>query len=277
MRSGHSIRRCRPRCWRGRRRRRRPDRSIACRPIRSRRGRRERESRSRLQQAAPSSSLRGKFDPLENEMPARDENGSASGKAGRIAGVRCGHAWATATPLSSCNSRCRAIVEQAECRIAALLNFGKHDAGADGVDGAGRDVDDVVLRNRAPVNQIGDRAIPGSRPAIAGALPDASIRRHLRARLRPKECTMPRSCRSASPSRGRTCRPGEPGSTMVRLVNSSLRSSAGCERRPCRPARTTALRRHHQTVNAAPGPEITDPPGFVNDPHGGMFGRHRLS
>ena len=41
-----------------------------------------------------------------------------------------------------------AIVEQAECRVAALLNFGEHDAGADGVDGAGRDVDDVAFARR---------------------------------------------------------------------------------------------------------------------------------
>ena len=30
-----------------------------------------------------------------------------------------------------------AIVEQAECRVATLLDFGKHDPGAYGVDGAG--------------------------------------------------------------------------------------------------------------------------------------------
>src|SRR5271168_3158906 len=31
------------------------------------------------------------------------------------------------------------------------------------------------------------------------------------------------------------------------------------------------------TVDAAPWLEIADPPGLVNDPHGGMFGWHMLS
>ena len=53
-----------------------------------------------------------------------------------------------------------AVVEQAECRVAALLNFGEHDAGADGVDGAGRDEDDVAFRDRAPLDEVGDRAVP---------------------------------------------------------------------------------------------------------------------
>ena len=52
-----------------------------------------------------------------------------------------------------------AIVEQAECRVAALLNFCEHDAGADGVDGAGRDVDDITFGNRSPVNEFGDRTV----------------------------------------------------------------------------------------------------------------------
>src|SRR6187397_2790513 len=52
-----------------------------------------------------------------------------------------------------------AVVEQAECRVAALLNLGEHDTGADRVDGAGRNEDDVAFRNRTPLNQINDRAI----------------------------------------------------------------------------------------------------------------------
>ena len=40
-----------------------------------------------------------------------------------------------------------AVVEQAECRVAALLNLREHDAGAERVDGAGRDEDGVTFRN----------------------------------------------------------------------------------------------------------------------------------
>src|SRR3982074_2016239 len=52
-----------------------------------------------------------------------------------------------------------AIVEQPERRVAALLNLGKHDARAYGVDCAGRDEDDVVLSDRAPLSQTGDRTV----------------------------------------------------------------------------------------------------------------------
>ena len=38
-----------------------------------------------------------------------------------------------------------AVVEQTEGRVAVLLNLGEHDPGAYGVDGAGRDEDDVAL------------------------------------------------------------------------------------------------------------------------------------
>src|SRR5258705_10935076 len=56
-----------------------------------------------------------------------------------------------------------AVVEQAECRVAALLNLAEHDAGAEGVNGAGRNEDDIAFRNRTPLNQINDRAIRNRR------------------------------------------------------------------------------------------------------------------
>ena len=52
-----------------------------------------------------------------------------------------------------------AVVEQAKCRVAALLNLGEHDAGAESVDGAGRNEDDIAFRHWTPLNQINDRAI----------------------------------------------------------------------------------------------------------------------
>src|SRR5665647_1347384 len=59
-----------------------------------------------------------------------------------------------------------AIVEQAECRVAALLNLGEYDAGADGVDRAGRDEDDVAFGDGAPLGEMGDRAVPDRRAQL---------------------------------------------------------------------------------------------------------------
>ncbi|OIQ63594.1 hypothetical protein GALL_548650 [mine drainage metagenome] len=53
-----------------------------------------------------------------------------------------------------------AIIEQTESRVAVLLDFGEHDAGAYGVDRAGRDEDDVAFRDRTPMRETGYRAIP---------------------------------------------------------------------------------------------------------------------
>ena len=59
-----------------------------------------------------------------------------------------------------------AIVEQAKCRWPLLLNLGQHDAGADGVDGTGRDVDDVTSGNRSPLNEFGNRTVLDRRPQL---------------------------------------------------------------------------------------------------------------
>src|SRR3981081_743830 len=104
-------------------------------------------------------------------MPAGDEKGSGSGEAGWIArrskrpGVGHGDAVVFVQFART------AIVEQAEGRVAMLLNFGEHDAGADGVDGAGRDENDVAWRRRAPINQIDDRTIPDRRPQFLRRYP----------------------------------------------------------------------------------------------------------
>ena len=98
--------------------------------------------------------LARQFNPLEHEMRACDEDRSLGGEAARtgLAFEAARHA-ATATPLSFVQFALPAIVEQAECRVAALLNFGEHDAGADGVDRAGRDEDDVAFRDRTPLRR----------------------------------------------------------------------------------------------------------------------------
>src|ERR1700723_1356683 len=52
------------------------------------------------------------------------------------------------------------IVEHAEGRVAVLLYLRQHDTATDGVDGSGRNEYGVAFRNRAPLNQIGNRAVP---------------------------------------------------------------------------------------------------------------------
>src|SRR4051812_17504432 len=53
-----------------------------------------------------------------------------------------------------------AIVKQAECRVAALLNLGEYDTGANGVDRAGGDEDDVAFCDGTPLREGGNRAGP---------------------------------------------------------------------------------------------------------------------
>ena len=69
-----------------------------------------------------------------------------------------------------------AIVEHAKRRIASLLDFGDRQARADRVNRAGGDVDDIVLQNAAPQNQIRDRAVLDRASAIAGRSAAASVR-----------------------------------------------------------------------------------------------------
>src|SRR5437899_2791496 len=73
-----------------------------------------------------------------------------------------------------------AVVEQAECGVAALLNLGEHDAGAERVDGPGRNEDDIAFRNRTPLNQINDRAIRDRRVQFLWCDPSAQADADLR-------------------------------------------------------------------------------------------------
>src|SRR5687767_7899924 len=99
-------------------------------------------------------------------MPAGDEDRSVRGKGSRIAG-RAKRPWVSdCDPVVFVQFALPAIVEQAECRVTALLNFCEYNAGANSVDGAGRDVDDVVFRNRSPLHQFGDRTVPNGRTQL---------------------------------------------------------------------------------------------------------------
>src|SRR6202000_1245370 len=74
-----------------------------------------------------------------------------------------------------------AVIEQSECRVTALLNFGKHDARADGVTGASRDVDDVALCNWMPLDQCDDRPVPDRHPQFLRRYPALEPNADLRA------------------------------------------------------------------------------------------------
>src|ERR1700742_1736058 len=52
-------------------------------------------------------------------------------------------------PLSS-------IVKQSERSVTALLDFGENNAGADRVNGSGRNKNDVAFMDRMPMHDVGD-------------------------------------------------------------------------------------------------------------------------
>ena len=51
------------------------------------------------------------------------------------------------------------IVKQPERGVTVLLDFGENDAGADRVNGSGRNKNDVAFMNRVPMHDVGDRAV----------------------------------------------------------------------------------------------------------------------
>jgi hypothetical protein len=59
-----------------------------------------------------------------------------------------------------------AVVEQAECRVAALLDLRDHESGADRVDRPGGHDYDVARRHGPPAHTIGYRAVFDGRPQL---------------------------------------------------------------------------------------------------------------
>src|SRR5512138_3128085 len=76
-----------------------------------------------------------------------------------------------------------AEVEQPECSVAMLLNFGEHNAGAQGVDRAGWNEDDVAFRHRSPLHQVNDRAVSDRSPQLLGRYPILQANADLRVRF----------------------------------------------------------------------------------------------
>ena len=157
-----------------------------------------------------------------------------------------------------------------------LLNFGKHDAGAQSVDRAGGNEDDIALRNRTPLNQLDDRAVPDGRPQFLRRDPMLQADADLGVRF----------CRYDVPCLALAIR--HPHRARERIVRMDLDGQRlACEQQLEQQGRNRSVfvgplepQLPHGitcTVDAAPWLEIIDPPGLVNDPYGGMFDGHILS
>jgi len=169
-----------------------------------------------------------------------------------------------------------AVVEQAECRVAALLNLRQHDAGAESVDGAGRNEDDITFRNRTPLNQINDRAIRDRRAQFLWCDPSIQADADLRARLRRDDVPcFALAVRHPHRARKRIVRMDL---NRQRRAGEQQFEKQGRNRRIAVGALEPKLsHRIHGTVDAAPRLEIADAPGLVHGPHGRVFDGHRVS
>ena len=105
----------------------------------------------RIGEQRPARTL-GQLNPLEHKMLTRDQNRPLESQAGGMTWRPKREGVGDCYAIVYVQFTVSAVVEQAECRVAALLNLGEHDAGAERVDGAGRNEDDIALRNRTPLN-----------------------------------------------------------------------------------------------------------------------------
>ena len=112
--------------------------------------------------------IRRKVDALKDEMRVGDEHGSGIAQAARN-GLTFGRPRIRRRHgVVHVDFALPAMIEKAKGRVASLLYFGQHESRADGVDGAGRDEDDIVLPDRAPLNQVRDRAVLDRGPQLRG-------------------------------------------------------------------------------------------------------------
>ena len=51
------------------------------------------------------------------------------------------------------------IIKETKGCVAALLDFGDHETGSDGVNGASRNIDDIATRNLSPSDPLGNRSV----------------------------------------------------------------------------------------------------------------------
>src|SRR5258708_36826797 len=99
-----------------------------------------------------------KIDPFKHELRARDKDRSTRGEASRTGLSLSRPRIGNSSGAFFMQFALPAVVEQAECRVATLLNLGEHDAGAYGVDRAGTAQDDVAFSGRTPLARPCNRA-----------------------------------------------------------------------------------------------------------------------
>jgi hypothetical protein len=98
------------------------------------------------------SGIRRKVDALDNEMRHGGEDCSDGAEPLRGRLNLSWHCTGSGDGKVRVQLALPAIVEQAERRVAALLNLGKYDARADSVDRTGRNDDDVTYDGRTPID-----------------------------------------------------------------------------------------------------------------------------
>jgi len=169
-----------------------------------------------------------------------------------------------------------AVVEQAERRVAALLNLGEHDAGAERMDSACGNEDDIAFRSRTPVNEINDRAVRDRRAQFLWCDPPVQADADLRARFRRDDVPcFALAVRHSHRARKRIVRMNL--NRQRRAGEQQLEKQGRRRRLAVGTLEPELSHRIPGTVDAAPGLEIADAPGLVHGPHGGVFDGHRIS
>ena len=217
--------------------------------------------------------IRRQIDPLKNEIRAGDEQRSGIGQAPRNR-LTCGRSRICRRHgVVHVDFALPTMIEQTIRRVAALLDFGQHESRADGVDGAGRDEDDIVLAHRAPLNQVRDRAVLDR---------GAQLRRRVLP-LQPDGNLSLGRCRQNVPGLGLAVRQPDrmrEGIVRVDLDGQRLFGQQQLEEQGRgRRVRVGTLKpefanRGAVRLDLAPGQEIGTSPGFAHGPHAGMFDRH---
>jgi hypothetical protein len=169
-----------------------------------------------------------------------------------------------------------AVIEQPERGVAALLDFRQHDTGAERVDGAGRDEDDIACGDWTPLHQVDDRAGGDRRPQFLRRYPALQTNADLRVRFRRKD--VPGFALAVWHS-------DRAGEGVVRmdldrqwLAREQQLKQQRCVRSvlvgPLEPQFPDGVTR---AVDVAPWLEIADAPRLVQRPHGRVFDGHGLS
>src|SRR6202453_5346120 len=75
------------------------------------------------------------------------------------------------------------IIEETKGRVAALLDFGDHETGSDGVNGSSRNIDDIATGDLPPSDPLGDRSVRNSLAELFRSQPPVEAESNAAARL----------------------------------------------------------------------------------------------